>query len=152
MTWWGVPAGMCTTSPLLAIRHEHPNHSVLPRSNEYLAVAAAAQVHIGACDRPTVSALDQFAQRHIRTLAARIAHIELNLLHRRDGARNAVVRGLDRGEIRGEQAAAWQITEYEFAAQRFDASVLGEATAYRLAVAVVVDRNRIGEFVFASPV
>ncbi len=52
------------------------------------------------------------------------ANVELNLLDRRDGLRNAVVGRLRGREVDGEQAAAVDVAENQLAAQRFDAAVI----------------------------
>ena len=52
------------------------------------------------------------------------ADVELNLLDRRDGLGNAVVGGLRRREVDGEQPAAIDVAEDQLAAQRFDAAVI----------------------------
>src|SRR5262245_47522384 len=62
----------------LGVRHEHANHAVLARRQKQLAVAAAAQVQVGARERRAHRALDELAERGIDALPRCAANIELN--------------------------------------------------------------------------
>ena len=94
-----------------------------------LAVAAAADVQVGARRVAPLVALDQLPQRHVRAVAARVPHVQLHLFDRRHRLRNPIVGLLHRGEIGGEQPAALDVAEDELAAQRGDPAVVGEAAA-----------------------
>src|SRR5688572_2988594 len=64
------------------LRHEHADHPVLARSQKDFAVAAAAQVQIGARKRDAHRALDELLERRVDALARRAADIELDLFDR----------------------------------------------------------------------
>ena len=57
-------------------------------------------------------------KRHIRAAAVCPARVELNLLDRRHGLRNAVVGLLHCRDVGGEQTAACDVAEDELAAKR----------------------------------
>ena len=91
-------------------------------------------------------------QRDVDVLAARVAHVKLDLFDRRDGLWNAVVGLLHRGQVGRKQSTALDVAEDELAAERGDASVVGEPAAHGLSLVVVVDRDRIRELVLLPPI
>src|SRR5438105_7177252 len=61
------------------VRNQHSDHAVLPRGDEELAVAAAADVEVGARDGRAVCRLDELAQRDICAIPPAVACVELDL-------------------------------------------------------------------------
>jgi hypothetical protein len=47
------------------VGHKHPDHAILPRRDEQLAIPALADVQIGARHARAIRALDEIAQRHV---------------------------------------------------------------------------------------
>src|SRR5689334_8334943 len=133
-------------------RHEHPDHSILSRSNEQLAIAALADVQIASLDHRTHRLVDELTECHVAASPIGLAYEELNLLDRRHRLRDAVVGLLQRGEIGGKEATALDIAKHELASQRGDAPVVRESARHGLTLVVIVDGHRIGELVLPSPV
>ena len=92
-----------------------------------LAVAAAADVQIGARRGGAIRLFDQLSQRHIRPAAARVSNVPLDLFDRRDRCWNAVIGLLQRRQIGGEKPALSHVAEHELATQQVDATVVGKA-------------------------
>src|SRR5262249_43794288 len=67
-----------TQCPGASVRHEHPDHAVLPRAEEDLAVAAAIEVQVSARGRGAVRCLDELVERDVRPTAARVLDVELD--------------------------------------------------------------------------
>src|SRR5262245_49518982 len=126
-----------------ALGHEHPDHAVLPRREEQLAVAAAAKVQVGTGHRRTHRLLDQLAKRDVCAIAARVAHKQLYFLDRRNSLRNPIVCLLHRGSV-GRKNPAWRdVPDNKSSTERGDAPVVRKSSGYRLSFTVVVNRHWI---------
>src|SRR4029450_6320380 len=125
--------------------HEHPDHAVLPRGEEQLAVATAAKVQIGTGHRGAHRLLDQLSKRDVGAIAASIAQEQLNFLDRRHGLRNPIVCLLHRGSVGRKHTASSNVAEHELPAQCGYAAVVRKPTGYGLSFTVVVNRHRIRE-------
>src|SRR2546428_5859067 len=125
----------------IRVRNEHADHSILPGREEKLAVAGSTDMQIGPRDACTHRSIDEFLQRHILPIAARVPHVELDFLDGRDGLRDSVVSLLHLGEIGREQTSALDIAKDKLASKRGDPAVIREPVGDGLALVVVVYRD-----------
>ena len=87
-------------------------------------------MQIGAGDAHAHRSIDEFLQRHIPSIAARVPHVELDFFDGRHGLRDSVVSLLHLGEIGREQTSGLDIAKDELATKLGDPAVIGEPGGY----------------------
>jgi hypothetical protein len=100
----------------VAVRHEHPDHPVLPRGHKQLPIARLTDVQIHTRQARAHLQVDEILHRDAHPVPIRVAHVQLYLLDRRHRLRDAIVGLLQLGEIGGEQPPVLDVAKDELPA------------------------------------